>query len=241
MRRLLLTVLLVLALPGTASAASVKVAACVPAVEQGHRSATFEARMRAARGSERMQVRFTLQVREEGLSRWRRVVADGFDSWLTSLPRVRRYSYARTVTNLAAPAAYRVVVRFRWLGAGGEAVKTARVTSAACRQPDMRPDLAALRIDVLPGPDAATRRYAVTVRNQGRSDADPFVAALRVGGEELDPYPVVGLKAGSQRVVTLTGPACTSGAALTAALDPGEAVDERDEADNVFSALCPAV
>ena len=77
--------------------------------------------MRAARGSERMQVRFTLQVREDALASWRRVAATGFDTWLTSLPEVRRYTYAKTVTNLSAPAAYRTVVRFRWLDEDGAA------------------------------------------------------------------------------------------------------------------------
>jgi CARDB len=235
MRRALMTLLLLLAFPAVADAASVKVVDCVPALDPVDRTATFEARMRPARESERMQVRFTLQVREDELHGWRRVAAEGFDTWLTSLPEVSRYSYAKTVINLTAPASYRTIVRFRWLDADDAVVKSARVISASCRQPDMRPDLEVRRVDVLPGLDAATRRYAVTVRNDGRTDADPFTATL----DDLGPLAVLGLDAGTQRVVTFTGPPCTAGAPLVVTLDPDEAVDERDEDDNVLAATCP--
>jgi hypothetical protein len=239
MRRALMTLVVLLAFPAAADAATVKVVDCVPALDPLERTATFEARMRTARDAERMQVRFTLQMREDGLHAWRRVAAEGFDTWLTSLPAVRRYSYAKTVTNLSAPATYRTVVRFRWLDEDGEAVKSARVTSASCRQPDMRPDLEARRVDVLPGPDAETRRYAVTVRNDGRTDAGPFSATLEAGDAELGSLAVLGLAAGAQRVVAFTGPPCAAGAPLTVTLDPDDAVEERDEEDDVLVATCP--
>jgi hypothetical protein len=235
-----MTTLLFFACTGAADAATVKVVACAPALDPIARSATFEARVRAVRDSERMQVRFTLQVREDALRGWRRIAASGFDTWLTSLPGVRRYSYSKTVTNLAAPAAYRTVVRFRWLDEDGEVLKSARVTSAGCRQPDMRPNLRPQRVDVLPGADTATRRYEVTLRNDGRTDALPFSATLAVGDEEPMAVAVLGLLAGAQQVVTFTGPPCTAGSQLTATLDPSEAVDERDEADNVLVTPCPA-
>jgi hypothetical protein len=240
MRRALATTLLALAFPAAADAATVKVVGCVPAVDPAARSATFEARVRAARGSERMQVRFTLQVREEALRGWRRVAVPGFDTWLTSMAGVRRYAYEKTVTNLAAPAAYRTIVRFRWLDADGEVLKTGRVTSASCRQPDLRPDLEPLGVEVLAAAEHGTRRYAVTLRNDGRSDAPPFAATLALGDDDPVPLAVFGVPAGSQRTVTFTGPACRAGSPLTVALDPGEAVDERDEDDNVLVTPCPA-
>ena len=240
MRRALMTIVVLLAFPAAADAATVKVVDCVPALDPVARTATFEARMRQAHGSDRMQVRFTLQMREDGLHLWRRVGAEGFDSWLTSLAGVRRYSYDKTVINLSAPATYRTVVRFRWLDADGAVVKNARITSASCRQTDMRPDLEARRIDVLPGPDADTRRYAVTVRNDGRTDAEPFAATLGAADDEPATLPVLGLPAGTQRIVTFTGPPCTAGAPLTVTVDPDDAVEERDEDDNVLVAVCPA-
>jgi len=234
-----MTLVLVLAFPAAADAATVKVVECEPSLDPLARTATFEARMRAARGSERMQVRFGLQVREDAIGGWRRISAEGFDTWLTSLPGVRRYSYAKTLVNLAAPAAYRTTVRFRWLDEDGAIVKSARITSASCRQPDMRPDLTVRRIDVLPGADARTRRYAVTVRNAGRGDADPYAVALRVGEGEPATLSAPRLDAGAARVVTFEGPACAPGEPLLVTLDPGEAVDERDELDNAFAAVCP--
>jgi hypothetical protein len=240
MRRALMTTLLALAFPAAADAATVKVVDCVPALDPAARSATFEARVRTTRGSERMQVRFTLQVREDALLGWRRIAVPGFDTWLTSIAGVRRYSYAKTVTNLAAPAAYRTIVRFRWLDAEGEVVKSARVTSASCRQPDLRPDLAPRRVDVVPGDDPDMRRYAVTLRNDGRSDAPPFAATLAIGDEEPLPLAVFGVPAGGQRTVTFNAPACRAGSPLTVTLDPSETVDERDEDDNVLVTPCPA-
>ena len=197
--------------------------------------------MRPVPGTDRMQVRFTLQVREGALPLWRRVVAAGLDEWLTSAPGVSRYSYTKTVRNLAAPAAYRAVVRFRWLDAGGAVLARSRATSRTCRQPDMRPDLAATRIDVQPGVDAGPARYAVTLGNGGRSAAGPFSVALRTGGEQLEPAALPGLAAAEQTVLTFTGPACAPGEPLTVTVDGEDAVDERDEEDNVLVVSCPAV
>jgi hypothetical protein len=235
MRRvLLICALALLGFPAAAAqAASVKLRECEPALEPEQRSATFEARMRPAPGSERMQVRFTLQVHEGVLPGWRRVVADGLDEWQTSEPGVSRYSYSKTVRNLSAPATYRTIVRFRWLDAAGEVLERSRVTSRSCRQPDMRPDLGAAWIDAVEG------GYVVALRNGGRSEAGPFSVALAVGEVALEPVALEGMEADEQRFVTLTGPACEPGEPLTATVDGDAAVDERDEDDNVLVATCP--
>jgi hypothetical protein len=233
MRRLLLLCALVpLGSPAAAGAASVRLVECVPALEPQERTATFEARVGSTRGSDRMQLRFTLQVSEGALQGWRSVVAPGLDQWLTSEPGVTRYSYSRTVRNLSAPASYRTVVRFRWLAAGGEVLKRSRATSRACRQPDMHPDLGAARIDAVEG------GYAVALRNGGRTAAGPFSVALSAGDEQLEPVELPGLAAGERRVVTFAGPACVPGEPLTVTVDAERAVDERDEDDNVLVAPC---
>lgn len=245
MRRVLLIGALALLAPASlapaavAPAASVKLVECVPALDPPERTATFDARVGQARGSARMQVRFTLQVSEGVLPGWRRVVAPGLDQWLSSDPGVTRYSYSKTVRNLSAPAAYRTVVRFRWLDADGELLKRARSTSRVCRQPDMRPDIGATRIEVAPAPETGAWRYAVTLHNDGRTDAAAFFAvALRVGDEPLDPLALPGLAAGEREVLTFTGPACVPGDPLTVTVDGEDAVDERDEGDNVLVASC---
>src|SRR5215207_11337868 len=236
---LLLMTLFVLALPAAAAAdgASVKLLDCVPALEPQDRMAMFEARMTPRRGSERMQLRFALQLREPALE-WRRVIAPGLDQWLTSNPGVRRYSYAKTVQNLAAPAAYRMVVRFRWLDVGGEALERDRATSRSCRQPDMRPDLGVTWIDVTPPLETGHAHYSVTLHNGGRSAAPAFRVALRVGEEELEPLGVPGLAAGERHVLTFAAPPCAPGAPLTATADALLEVDERNEDDNVLVAPC---
>jgi len=238
MRRVLLITVLVLAFPAAAHGASVKTVDCTPALDGAARGATFEAKMKAVKGTGKMQVRFTLQVRDDGVKSWRRVSAAGFDTWLSSEAGVRRYSYSRTIQNLAAPAVYRTAVRFRWLDEEGDTLRTARDTSSWCRQPDLRPDLEVTAVEVLPAPRADRRRYTVTVRNAGRTAAAPFDLGLRVGAAELGPLPVFGLAAGASRSVTVTGPACTPAAAPLATADAGAAIDERDEDDNVLAAAC---
>jgi hypothetical protein len=95
----------------------------------------------------------------------------------------------------------------------------------------MRPDLEPVRVETAPGPDAGTRTYRVTVRNGGRTAAGAFDVAL---GDAVQR--VTGLAAGAQQVLTFTGPTCTADTRLT--VDPGDAVDERDEDDNVLVAPC---
>ena len=218
--------------PAAAGAASVRLVECVPALEPADRSATFEARVHPVRGSERMQVRFTLQIRQAGLPGWRRVAASELDEWLTSFPDVRRFSYSRTVRNLSAPASYRTLVRFRWLDADGEVIRRSRAASRTCRQPDMRPDLVATEIAPVAG------GYEVTLRNSGRTDAGPFEVALAAGALALEPAAVDGLAAGERRTVAFSGPPCAPGEQLTAIVDPAGAVDERDEDGNALTLDC---
>jgi hypothetical protein len=237
-RALLLIATILLLLPATAAAAApdagVKLLDCTPAIESQERTATFEARVRRAHTSDRMQVRFTLQVREGSREGWHRVFADGFDEWLTSDSGVTRYSYSKTVENLSAPATYRMVVRFRWLAGDGSVLARSRATSRQCRQPDMRPDLRVTRIDL-----AAPGDYAVALRNAGRTAAGPFSVTLGSGGQVLAPIAVEGLEPGARQVLAFHGPACAAGAPLLATVDPDGAVEERDEDDNVLVGACP--
>jgi CARDB len=231
-RALLICALLTLGFPTAASAASVKLVECVPALEAADRSATFEARMHPARGSERMQLRFTLQAKAAGAPGWQRVVAAGLDRWQTSYPGVRSYSYSKTVRNLSESAAYRTVVRFRWLDGEGEVLARSRDTSRACRQPDMRPELVATEIVPVDG------GYEVRLHNRGRTAAGPFSVAFAVGEEALEPVTLDGLPEGEQAVARFSGRACRPDEPLTATVDADDAVAERAEDDNVVGADC---
>ena len=90
--------------------------------------------------------------------------------------------------NLSAPAAYRTVVRFRWLDADGAVLARSRATSRVCRQPDLRPDLAATLIEVAPPTDerrGALRGHAAATAAARAAGA--FAVALRAGEQQLEP------------------------------------------------------
>src|SRR3954462_12996088 len=92
------------------------------------RFAVFSAQMAAVPGTKKMQVRFDLLQRLPG-DDYRRVQAPGLAVWRSSAPGVDIFRYRKQVANLAAPGAYRAVVRFRWIGATGviaHAVKRTR-------------------------------------------------------------------------------------------------------------------
>ena len=121
--------------------------------------------MRTVRGATRLQMRFTLQIRTQGPGRTgTRSRAPGFGRWLSSDPGVGRYVYTKRVVALLAPASYRTLVRFRWLGRDGRRIASDRSTSPICRQPDLRPNLRPLAIERAP----RRRRRARSLRRAGR-------------------------------------------------------------------------
>jgi hypothetical protein len=233
---------LVLAAPAEAAPASgVRLLSCESALDAPARDATFEARMRVRKGARRMQMRFTLQTRPPGEPSWRRVAASGFGKWLTSDPGVGKYVYTKHLVSLAAPAAYRVQVRFRWLDADGERVASSKRTSSVCNQRDLRPNLKPLGVFAQPGADADHARYLVPVVNRGRSLAGPFDVVVSVDGVTLTPAQAPELQPGERAQVEVQGPPCRDGQMLTVDVDPTGAVDERREDDNQLSVPCPGV
>ena len=109
-------------------------AKCEPATGE----AVFEGRQSALR-STRMQMKFTLQV-GQGKAKWRRVAAEGFDSWINVPSGFAKYTYEKTVQGLLPGSGYRASVTFRWRS-GKKTVRTERSTSPVCRVPESRPDL----------------------------------------------------------------------------------------------------
>ena len=241
---LVLLVLLAAAVPAAGaavprSAAKAVLADCERGDDDLDRAAVFDGQMRTLPGASRMQMRFTLQSRTPDTTRWSAVAAPGFGTWVGSAPGTSRYVYTKRVENLLAPASYRVLLRFRWLRSSGRALASAKRYSPACRQPDPRPNLVVSSLAVQPTGRAGRNRYVAFVRNTGRSAA--AVSSLRVAldGTALPLAPVAALEPGEGVVVTVEGPACTEAAPVDANADAGEVVDERDEADNRFTRLCP--
>jgi CARDB len=252
MRHTIFTAVLVaatLVAPATASAgtsaggaragAGVRLLACETGPAEADRAAAFEGRVRAQRPGQRLQMRFTLQVSTPGASRWRSVSAPGFGVWYSADPGVTRWTYAKRVQDLLAPASYRAKVRFRWRDARGTVVARTSVVSSVCKQPDLRPDLTTGALSAQAAGTSAAR-YAVEVRNTGRGEADATILTLGFGSTLLEAA-VPALDAGETRTVTVTGPRCQAGSEVELILDPASRVDERDEDDNTRLVPCPAI
>jgi len=231
-----------LAPAGAAAAADPRAEArmtrCEPALEQGRRYLVVQGRMRRVRDAAKLQMRFELQVRLPERPRWARLDAPGFGTWLTADPAPRRYVYSKRVENLTAPAAYRMVVRFRWLDADGRRLTATRRTSERCEQPDLRPDLEPRRVGVTPLTESE-RRYVVPVRNTGQTAAGPFAVTLTLNGVPLPSVAVTGLAPGREADVALDGPACEPGSVIGVRVDSDATVDEADEADDELLRACP--
>src|SRR3954468_16476043 len=241
MRHVVLTLFLVglLAAPAHAATSGVRLTSCQSALDPTERLATFEGRMKVKRHARRMQMRFTLQTRSADQPSWHRLPAAGFGKWLTSNPGIGRFVYTKRLIELEAPASYRTMVRFRWLGAGGERLASSRSTSAVCHQSDLRPNLRPLGVQAEPGADAGHARYLVPVVHRGRSAADGFDVVVSGDDTPLAPAQVPGLEPGERALVEVRGPPCQGGQMLTVDVDPAGAVEERAEGDNQLSVPCP--
>lgn len=238
-------ILLALGLSAPAASASspsatTRLVECRSSLDPSARTMTVESRMRTIPGARRLQVRFDLQTRLAGRARWTRLPGPGLGVWNTADPAPRRYVFDKRVEGLIAAAGYRMVVRFRWLDGGGRPLAAATRTSPVCDQPDLRPDLEPVRIEIAAGADSSRRRYSIPVRNAGRSPAEPFVVALTVDGVALAPQRVTtGLQVKGRSELVFDGPGCRPGGSIVVRVDADGAVDERDESDNQFVRVCP--
>jgi hypothetical protein len=116
---------------------SVTLEQCVSSTVQLERSATFTAQMTATSATQRMGMRIELQQRLRGEGEFHTLAAPGFGIWRTSEPGVKIYKYVKQVTNLTASAAYRAIVRFRWIGERGHVLKRAELHTPRCVQPTL--------------------------------------------------------------------------------------------------------
>jgi hypothetical protein len=116
---------------------SVGLEQCATSTVQAERSATFTAQMAATSATQKMGMRIELQQRLRGEGEFHTLAAPGFGVWRSSEPGVKIYKYVKQVTNLSAPAAYRAVVHFRWLGEKGRVLKRAELHTPRCLQPTL--------------------------------------------------------------------------------------------------------
>jgi hypothetical protein len=248
-RSLVLAVVLVAVAPISALSASAGQAApalraetptCRTGASPAERFAVFSGSMPARRGASRMAMRFDLQIREPGDGAYRRRSAPSFGRWERSRPGRSGFIYSKRVDGLKAPAAYRAIVRFRWLNADGRAVATAKRTTPACDQPDPRPDLRLLALRATAGTSPGTTTYLLTVVNSGRGPAGAFEVAA--GPDDEGPQARVtvgGMASREARVIEVVARTCAAGSRVRIRLDAGAAVAEAREDDNDVRRSCP--
>ena len=123
--------------PTDTSGYSATVEQCVTSTVQSERSATFTAHMVAIPSTQRMQIKIQLQQRMRGETEYHTLTAPSLGVWHASEPGVRIDNYVQQVTNLAAPAAYRALVQFRWLSDKGHVLKRAELHTTHCLQPTL--------------------------------------------------------------------------------------------------------
>ncbi len=196
------------------------------------RVAVFEGRVLTFKRAAKMQLRFTLQALTPDSTRWRKIDAPGFGTWITAPPAFAKYSYAKTVQDLLAPASYRAVVEFRWRDRKGRTVRTEKATSPICRQPDSRPDLVVRKVLVENGD------YVAVVFNRGRQAAGAFAVGFLRDSVAIGTVEVTGLAPQTPVTVMLPGSPCAPGTPLEAVADPRSQVDEADEENDSLSVFC---
>ncbi len=215
------------------------------------RVAVVETSMRPLAAGRRLAVRVDLWQRVPG-ARWtQRTDVPGLGVWIApSNPQLGSqpgdiFKYRQSVGRLAVPASYRFRVSFRWSDAAGAVVRAMSVTTATCRQPDLRPDLVLTAVQATAAPrGGGSVRYAVTVRNAGRSAAPRSLVAATLPGDATPNgrrRSVPRLLPGASAVVTFAGPGCAAGGQPASFVaDPANAIDEANEANNAIAAVCPA-
>jgi hypothetical protein len=213
---------------GVAAPLSATVSSCHADPLQANRFAIFAAQMTSLPGTRTMAVEFELQDRDAGALEFMTVSAPGFGTWVTSQPGVGIFTYTHEVTSLPAPAAFRVLVRARWLDRRRLVIRHDTLVSPLCAEPLETPDLVLgkgltrHRVAGSPG----TVVYGLEVFNAGTAAAGAFQVSLTVNGVALADASVTGLAAGSNQLVQFSGPPCTAGSTLTAVADPGAAISE---------------
>lgn len=110
---------------------------CVTSTVQAERSATFTAQMVASGSTQRMEIKIELQQRLRGEAEYHTIAAPNLGIWRGSEPGVKIDKYVQQVTDLTAPAAYRALVEFRWLGEKGRVLKRAELHTSHCLQPTL--------------------------------------------------------------------------------------------------------
>jgi len=198
------------------------------------RLASFVASMPAYARAARMRIRFDLERRRPGERYWRRVRANGFGVWERSAANVAGFVFRKRINGLPVPASYRALVRFRWIADDGFAVRRAHARTAACEQPDLRPNLVPGALTAILAVQPGLAIYTFVVTNTGRSTASPFSVSVGSASAEVAP-----LSPGEQRTIPVLTLACAARTRIVVRVDADRRVEESDERANAARRPCP--
>jgi archaellum component FlaG (FlaF/FlaG flagellin family) len=215
-----------------------KVRSCEVGSSARQRSATFYARMRAVKGTDQMQMRFTL-IDRAGDGPPDVIDSPALAQWRKSRRGVSRFGYAQSVAGLDSGGVYAMQVQFRWIDAAGHVIRSVKRTSDSCRQQGELPNLTITRIAARPGESSGTELYSVDVKNTGQGAARFVPVDLFVDGAGADGATVDVVKPGETVTVRFNGPVCKR--AVRALADSGNSLRETNEDDNVLRSSCPVV
>jgi hypothetical protein len=217
---------------------------CQRAAESTQRIVSVTAVMRPVAGTKRLEARFELLTKSPASPAYTLVRGGDLGAWVSPTnPSLGTrpgdvWKLNHPVAGLAAPASYRFRVTFRWIGAHHRVLGTITRSGPRCFQPQ-GPDLLVQSFKVSPIPKHPARDlYQATIANHGGLPAGAFEVEL-TDGSIVKTGNISGLKAGQTRKLQLTGPACNSSQPPQLVLDPNDAVDDINRANNTATAVCP--
>jgi len=236
----------------TPSRALLRSFVCERALDPPARAISITAVMRPLARTRRLQMSFTLLQRPPGASIWSAVVGPHLGVWVSpsSPPTLGRrpgdvWKVPFPVADLAAPASYRLQVSFRWLGRRGAVLATATKLTRGCWQPELRPALSVSSPTVTQDSvQAGYEVFGALVRNIGATAAGPFDVQLTYTHNQqsiTDTRHVVRLYAHSMAGVTIDGPWCDPGSAVSLTADPAHLLDVYTRTGSTVTIVCPAL
>jgi len=222
--------------------------ACQPALDPPDRSVSVTAVMRPLPGTKHMSVKVDLLISGTASSAEKVVRAGDLGVWIKpENPTLGQlpgdvWNLHKQVVELAAPAAYRFRVVFRWTGAHGRVLGSAVRYSLSCRQRELRPDLLVRSIAVTAIPSRPDRAlYSAVIANAGNTAAGPFAVLFApADGSAPKTHTVALLRAHSSHTENFVGPLCTAASDPTITVDSASQVDDLNRANNALTATCPA-
>jgi hypothetical protein len=213
---------------------------CHHALAPARRSVAATAVVHPITGSDKVAVRFRLLRRIAGQT-FTPVRGAGLNTWLTrSLAgTANSWRLIHTVSDLYAPAAYRFAVGFRWIGSGGRILASTVRSGRICHQPELRPDLQVLAVDVAPdASDAQDDVYRAQINDAGATGAGPFQVQLADQGV-VTTRRVIHIRAHRSLWVRLVGPTCSSAQPPVVTVDPHDRLDVYSRSQASLTATCP--